>query len=57
VMPQLAFDVEDTDVSLGLEVDWQEPSITRVATCTNRLFIVSVNVNPKINFYDDDYKG
>lgn len=58
VMPQLAFDVEDTDVSLGLEVDYLTGTFNNqgLRPAQTDYSYVSVNVNPKINFYDDDYK-
>jgi hypothetical protein len=52
VMPQLAFDVEDTDVSLGLEVDYLTGTFNNqgLRPAQTDYSYVSVNVNPKINF-------
>jgi hypothetical protein len=41
---------------LGLEVDYLTGTFTQGLRLHKQIIRVSVNVNPKINFYDDDYK-
>lgn len=58
VMPKLAFDIEDTEIGLGLSLDYLNGSFDeqgRVPAQTDYSYL-SVGANPKINLYGDAYK-
>lgn len=58
VTPNLAFDIEDTEVGLGLSLDYLNGSFDeqgRVPAQTDYSYL-SVGANPKINLYGDAYK-
>ncbi|BAO55517.1 TonB-dependent receptor [Nonlabens marinus] len=58
LLPKLGFDIEGTEVSLGLEVDYLAGTFDTqgLRPAQTDYSYVSTGLNPKINLYDDNYK-